>query len=848
MDAPNDGLDRAAVLATPVGIERRAGLHAVLAVLGLDPEPVRCGRFELLDKLGEGAMGVVYRARDPELRRELAIKILRTDARPGSTRGSLGVRVDRLREEARALARLSHPNVVKVLGTGTDDGGTWIAMELVVGTSLARLSETAPPTRERALMLLRAAAEGLAAAHAAGLVHRDFKPANVLVAEHGSVKVADFGLAEVVRAAPTDDGDGSESRSLRVGTPRYMAPEQHLGLEVDARADQFAFAVSSWETLAGDAPFAAPSLAELLDAIERGAIARRGANAIPMRLRGVLRRALAYRREDRFASMNELLRAWDRALGPQRLAIAVLGVAAVLVVPWLAGATDERCEGTDTRRAFAAIWHDARRSQLGASLRATDVAWAESAIAGVDAVLDEHARAWIDDAIVTCKSAPDDSVRDRHVVCRDRAIGLTDAWLDRLDDATPQDAERVVAAARLLPRPSDCTDAAVADDDAVLRRRLADAMAAKLAGAYAEAAIIAGEVAETAERDGRALLRCEALFERAQAEHELGTADVERWFGDAHAIAIAEDAPALAFGPAAGLARFHAQKDRPEQSRTWLRHAESAAARLPTSALRAAELDRIRCALAEAEGRFPDALEACERALADLGPDAPPSALRENLRTRIASLHHELGNYELALAMATQMRDEAEHDLGPMHPRTAGMYLNLGTSAAELGDHELAESSYLHAAEIFRVAYGEQSRWVVSALMNVGASRHAVGDLEGAERALADALAACGSRRDAATARVLHNLAEVRRRQGHSADALVLLDRVGLIEDELLPADHPQVALTHHTRGNTLMDLGRWDDAERELLVARRIREHTGTTDMRELDDSFARLRARAQP
>ncbi len=862
MPPSRDELGRVAALATPAGVERRAGLHAVLSVLGLGPAVVRCGRFELIDKLGEGAMGVVWRARDPELGREVAIKLLRVQGLGEGSRASAHVQ---LRAEARALAKLSDPNVVQVLGAGREGDTTWIAMELVRGTSLAQWSAATthgPARTGRALALLAAAARGLAAAHRVGLVHRDFKPANVMVTPEGSAKVTDFGLAlalaepsSVAEAVASDDAaaSGSGGAATRwVGTPRYMAPEQWYGMPVDARADQFAFGLSAWEVLAGASPLPDGDGAARLAAL--AALARdRGARRIPPRLRPLLRRAMAVDPADRFASMDALLQAWTRATAATRrtrplLALAVSATVAITVA-LVRERASPRCDGAVAKAAFTAIWNPARRDAIAGSLRATQAAWAESAIARVDAVMDATADAWIADAKAPCTSATDDAARDRQARCLARAAAVGDAWLRRLDDATPQLAERALATA--LPLPDDCALGRTMPDDGPLQRRLAEADAALLASDHATVAGIAARLLDELDADTHPALRSQALTLLARANAELGDADVEPQLAEAHALAIAEDAPALAFAPAIAAAVRNANAARMEPGRTWLRHAEAAAARLPASRLREAELGRVRCALGEAEGALEPALQHCESALAQLGEDTTATVLRDNLRARIGGLHRALGHDALALAIASSMHEQALRELGPTHPRTGGMALNLGTAAAAAGEHARAEAAYLQAAEIFRGCCGEHHRWVVSALLNLSALRHDQRDWDGAATAAEAALAACDGRQDAATARVLHNLAEIRRAQGDATTALQLLDRVTLIEAEVLPADHPQLQATHHTRGNVLMDLGRLDEAAHELARARALRMRSGTTAMAELERSEARLselRAAAQP
>ncbi|HET9988068.1 MAG TPA: serine/threonine-protein kinase, partial [Kofleriaceae bacterium] len=240
------------------------------------------GRYVVLDVLGEGGMGVVYSAFDPELDRKVAIKLLQTresGSTPSTKQG--GEQKAWLVREAQALARLSHPNVVAVYDVGTlNEDQVFVAMELVEGVTLREwLKAEARPWRE-VLPVLVAAGAGLAAAHEAGLVHRDFKPDNVLVARDGRPRVMDFGLARLRRASTHDDAQPKDTSDVApsagaietrsplseqltiagamLGTPAYMAPELYNGATADARSDQFAFAVTLFEALFRARPYKRP--------------------------------------------------------------------------------------------------------------------------------------------------------------------------------------------------------------------------------------------------------------------------------------------------------------------------------------------------------------------------------------------------------------------------------------------------------------------------------------------------------------------------------------------------------------------------------------------------------------
>ncbi|MEM6991471.1 MAG: serine/threonine-protein kinase, partial [Myxococcota bacterium] len=268
----------------------------------------RIGRYVVVETVGQGAMGQVARAYDPKLAREVAIKRVRTELREGSAK-------ERLVREARAMARLSHANVVPVYDVEPTDDGVALAMEYVSGGTLRDWMDAGPRTEHEVLRVLAAAGEGLAAAHRVELVHRDFKPANVLVSDDGRIKVTDFGLAKETGTEWSADGEpsqfsGSESltrEGTAMGTPRYMAPEQHEGSTADARADQFAFCVTLWEALVEAPPFAGKTLASLADQKRAGPPPWPESSAISPVVARAIRRGLATDPDRRWPSMRALL-------------------------------------------------------------------------------------------------------------------------------------------------------------------------------------------------------------------------------------------------------------------------------------------------------------------------------------------------------------------------------------------------------------------------------------------------------------------------------------------------------------------------------------------------------------
>ena len=482
-----------------------------------EDDVVEVGRFTILERLGMGAMGAVYRAYDPSLDRAVALKVLHpnmmaTGVQAGPT----------MWQEAQALARLAHPNVVTVHEVGGKDRRIWIAMELVDGGSLAEhLAAVNEATRlDTVVDAMLQAGEGLHAAHGAGVVHRDFKPGNVLVGTDGRVRVADFGLA---RRTDARESEPDTTTSVAVGTPAYMAPEQ-WSEEVDGRADQYAYCVVFWEALFG----ARPDPADLRSP--------RDADPRAMALVSVLRRGLREDPGDRYPSMHELLDAirdvaFDRPRRRRRrvTVVAVAGgvIGAVSVAAWMSsGSAADLCSGSEQR--LEALWPEADRTSRLSEL-AMDAPYAERAVPRIREASEAFSQAWADAYRTTClahvRKEQSDYVFERRMSCLDRVGASYAAVADRAssDDV---DVSALVRAVTGLPRPQGCTVLVPLPEDA---RPAAPIQAELDAGdtllARARAYLDAGGALRALELTDEAVARARALELRsatARALHERG--------------------------------------------------------------------------------------------------------------------------------------------------------------------------------------------------------------------------------------------------------------------------------------------------------------------------------------
>ncbi|MFT3706949.1 MAG: protein kinase [Archangium sp.] len=353
------------------------------------------GRYEIRGTLGAGAMGIVHDAWDPELARPVALKLVRPGIDSSATIDELHAR---LKREAQAMARLADPHVVAVYDVGRLGEQVFVAMEQVSGGTLTAWLRSAPRTTEEILARLLEAGRGLSAAHAAGLVHRDFKPDNVLIGTDGRARVTDFGLAQLAGSVSPATGALRNAHLTRtgvaVGTPIYMAPEQLAGKPFDTRADVFAFCVTVFEALTGTRPWSVSTFDQLSDARASG-IDTRLEKKLPRAIRAVVRRGLALEPSDRWPSIDACLRALDPA--PRRRRVAALsfaaGAVALLGITGLA-ARGERVDCSHAGDAWGETWTEATKQKLSSAFAATGVPFAPNVFARVAEKLDRRAEAW----------------------------------------------------------------------------------------------------------------------------------------------------------------------------------------------------------------------------------------------------------------------------------------------------------------------------------------------------------------------------------------------------------------------------------------------------------------------
>ena len=408
----------------------------------------RVGRYQILGAVGRGGMGEVYAAYHPDLDRRIALKVVHESGAGTSERRT------RLLREARAIARLSHPNVVAVHDAGTLGDRVFIAMEFVDGQTVDEWLRANHVRGSKILDVFIAAGRGLAVAHAAGIIHRDFKPQNVMIGKDGVVRVTDFGLARLVHedaGAPIDIGDnerpapvGSITRTGAViGTPAYMSPEQFTGGIIDARADQFSFCVALKEAL----------------------------REIPGWLRSVLLRGAAIDRDQRYPSMAQLLAALEngRARPRRRATVSVAALAVVVVAAsgWRLARGERFACAVPTERT-AAAWpaDDAsspRRAAIHAAFLASGRQSAELSWQRLSATLDEYLRAWSAMYLQACEAThvrgeQSAEVLDLRMSCLADNLHQVRALADALAMADAEVVANAVSASKDLTPVARCAD------------------------------------------------------------------------------------------------------------------------------------------------------------------------------------------------------------------------------------------------------------------------------------------------------------------------------------------------------------------------------------------------------
>jgi len=788
------------------------------------------GRYLVIRRLGAGAMGVVYAAYDPKLDRKVALKLLAELA----TEGTEDAR-QRLQREAQALAKLAHPNVVGVYDVDTHDRHLYVAMEFVAGRTLGAWMRERPRSWRAVLELFVAAGRGLAAAHAAGLIHRDFKPENAMVGADGRVRVMDFGLARPTDLLPKVEAPRADPSAelgtlalvspmtltgTAMGTPAYMALEQFEG-KADARSDQFNFCVALYEGLYGERPFAADSLASLLGALSSDAVkpAPRGA-AVPAWLRSVVLRGLLCAPERRWPSMDALLAALvdDPARRHRRWAVAALGVALVAGIAggaaWYTQQQVRACMGFEAR--LAGIWDEATRSRAGAAFAATGLAYAEGSWRGASGRLDDYTQRWVAARREACEATrrgeQSGALLDLRMACLGERLQHVKTTVELFAAPDEDVVRRAVEAVAGLPRLERCAevDALAAQqpppEDPVAAARVAEldaqlieARALLGAGKYDRGLAVATVVVREAAGLGYEPLQARAWLVQGRLQDRTGAyAEAEATLERAYASALGLKMVTEAADAASLLIRVVGdRRARHEDGRGWAKHAEPLARAAGTAEIEAYYLNNLGI-VAKAAGELAEARGYQERAAAireqALGPDHPDLA---SVLTNLGSLARIEGKLGQARAYHERALDIWERALGPDHPDLASVLTNLGNVAKAEGQLDQARAHFERALTIDESTLGPDHPDLAYDINSLGSVALTEGKLDQArahfERALSIWENALGPDYPN-LAFPLMNLGIMAREQGQFDQASAHFERALAIRERALGPDHPELA------------------------------------------------------
>ena len=779
------------------------------------------GRYLVIERLGAGAMGVVFAAYDPELDRRVAIKVLH--ARYQGERAQA-----RLVREAQALARVTHPHVVAVHDVGVHEQRVFLAMQYVEGQTLRGYLADPSHTLAERLALLARAGEGLAAAHRAGLVHRDFKPDNVMIGARGEVKVMDFGLARSQASDASSDVDWTSSiegasalssapasrlaapdltqAGAMIGTPAYMAPEQLAGLAADARSDQFAFAVTLYEALYGVRPFVGANLSALALAISEGRIADPPKHhRVPPWLRRVVLRGLASNPSERWPDLDEFVRALAhdplrtrrrRLFGGSALGLSAVGGA---LIAWLvaspsapARACSELGQGIEGR------WGEDQRATLERTLGQDSITRASTTT--LLETLDAYAEAWDRTNHANCAASEIDHsqtprVHDLRVAClRHRKIAfeeLVRALGERRGPSSESKAQvwAVEASAR-LPAIEVCSDIAALELEPALPtdpERRAEVEQLRDDFAALEPSIALGTT--------RAVERARALAARAEAT----------------------DDPPVRAEAALVLGRTLAATDTLPEAVEQLRQAYFLAMSCGHVRTQAEAAIALVYAVGYLQQSHAQGLEWAEHALAIVARFGEGGLIEAEAQHTLGVVLDAVGEHAASL-IANQRAFEIRRALLPaIHPDLARSLNALGNLHHTLGQLERAREDHEQALAMRIELFGPDHPILVGSLNNLALALRDLGQLEAAKRALERAVALVersGGPTHNGLARPLTNLADIERRLHHPARARELAERALTIRRANVGDLHPEVADSIVALAEIAIDEGELERAE----------------------------------
>ncbi len=830
------------------------------------PDGKHFGRYVLLERLGAGGMGEVYTAYDPQLDRRVALKVLRAGALSASEGKA------RLLREAQAMARLQHPNVATVHDVGSIGDSIFIAMEFIEGETLGEWLRGDRRWTE-VVRIFHQAGAGLAAAHEAGLVHRDFKPDNVLLGSDGRPRVVDFGLARQTTSAPDADavtkpGDLHESladtplatRLTRdgavMGTPGYMAPEQLAGLPTDARCDQFAFCVALYEGLYGKRPYGGATLKQHAQEMAKNALPPAPSGSpVPGWVHDVLTKGLSPNPDDRFPDMEALLAKLKLQSSTGRRATLIAGAIALVALGlaiW-GGLAQQRlslCSGAEKR--LAGLWDAPARARLKDVVLASGLPYAADVWRNVEKSLDGYSQEWVAATRDACEATrlrqtdSEEAFRYKTDCLESRRSRLL-AFTNLLVTGDREVVANAATAARSLDPIAGCFDVAALRSrslasekdkaaEASLRASLTEARALFDSGKYARGIeVLQAAVAKGAppRAMAEALVWLGRLRVRAGEETAAG-ADFEQ----AATWALSSGESSLQAQSLARLAANHGYDQDLPDADTFSRLAHAAASRVPDDWEVQAELSTDDAFVALRRRKYKDALLGFEKALTlqeeHLGPQHPAVAMTLN---NLGVTYTGLGEYENAIARYERSLTLHQSLEGAEHPNTASAEHNLAHVLRKQGRYSEAAEHYQHVLKVRREALGPEHPETLKTAEALARVAIPLDRQELALDLLESTLATrkkVNGERSKEVAQTLELMAELYSAGGYWKEAQAMAEQELAIYRGLGDKGLP-VSSALHTLGGIQVRRGAWGDAKKSLDEAMAIRSEKVGSDSNEV-------------
>ncbi len=855
---------------SPTQVTQSAG-EILVEPAALLPQGAKLGRYVVIDKVGAGGMGVVYAAYDPELDRKVALKVLRRGAVAAAGSGPDAKQRDRLMREAQAMAKLSHPNVITVHDVGTFEGQVFLAMEFIDGQTLGEWLKAKTRTWKQVLDVFVAAGRGLAAAHGVGLVHRDFKPDNVLMGHDGRVLVTDFGLARPAAGKTGTFSAVGEIPSMQVltasltqtgalvGTPAYMAPEQLSGSRTGPHTDQFSFCVTLYEGLYGKRPFIGRSFAELASNVSSGAYTPPPRDvSVPRRVRRALLRGLATDPDLRFPDMDTMIHALRHdPWRPWRRWGVVMVPAGLFVVGAVAyqrsqGGEESYCDQVEDQ--LEGVWDDDRRAAMKSAFLATDRPFASDAATTTTRQLDTYAERWVEMQSAACRDQlrgeQPQAVLALRMHCLERRRDSLDTMASLLVEADGAMVEGAIDATHGLPRLEPCEDLDALTQsmpalpespqlrEAVveIERTIAESRVWREAAAYGKCETLARDALARATEIGYRPLEAEALSLIATALERQGKfSDAETYYHRALSAALAGGHASVMGEVSVGLVWLTGTPDRSlDEAERWATHGLAAIEPLGHVPDLQAQLNHALAVARINHGKLDEAEEALDRVIevreSTFGKGHHSLGAAMGTRGQLMAIRGRLDEAVEAFRLA---RKHLEHEYGTLHPSTATVIDNLATALSQRGDLEEARQLQTEALRIRQTNLGPDHPDVGTSHLNMSGT---LNTLEQWEQSRQHAKTAIGilsrtyGEQSAEIVGAIINLAIAEEGLEHPILALELRQRaLGMARAEL-GDEHRRVAHYHHELGKLLASLERAEEAEVQYRTALEIQSKGGHT------------------